>query len=222
MIERDRLIEKEIAAARFVTSEQVWRLLLPGTKGSQKTNQRLRVLQKAKLIKKRRLGDTGMYVYYSGKWSQNWRHWVLLNQVRVELVTQAKSWQKVRVFNREYAYDDLRADALVCIDNTVKKERQIFFVEVDNGTNPFADKYSKVAAKLELSLDPPWWYRDTFPRVLVVTSRPEKVCAVVEGSTVEYRVVTIEEARRDIYKCLAGSSGAKSQGDCVMPSAGRV
>lgn len=222
MTRRDEQIYEDIAAARFVTSEQIHRLLLPGTKGPQKTNQRLRVLQKAKMIKKKRMGDTGMYVYYSGKWSQNWRHWVLLNQVRVELITQAKSWQKVSVFSREYVYDDLRADALVAVDNSVQKSRQVFFVEVDNGTNPFTDKYGKVAAKLELSLEPPWWYRDVFPRVLVVTSRTEKVCAVVEGSTVRYCVATIEEVRKDVYRCLsADSSAGKSPAVSARLSAGR-
>ena len=205
MTKRDRLIEKEIEVAHFVTSEQIHRLLLPGTKGPQKTNQRLRVLQKEKLIKKRRIGDTGMYVYYSGKWSKNWYHWILLNQVRVELVTQAKSWQKVAVFSREYAYDDLRADALVAVDNSVTKKRDVFFVEVDNDTGPFIDKYSKVAAKLELSLDPPWWYRDKPPRVLVVTTRPDRIRAIAEDSPVEYRVATIEDIRRDVYMCLVGS-----------------
>ncbi|MFA4834886.1 MAG: hypothetical protein WC749_02275 [Dehalococcoidia bacterium] len=202
MIKRDELIFNEVAAARFVTSEQIHRLILPHTKGPQKTNQRLRELQKAKLIKKRRLGDTGLYVYYSGKWSEKWWHWVTLNQVRVELVRQAKGWQKVAVFSREYVFGDLRTDALVAVDNAVIKKRTVFFVEVDNGTNPFVDKYMIMLNKTELSLDPPWWAIERFPRVLVITNRAEKARAIVEGSPVEYRIATLDEVREDVYKCL--------------------
>jgi len=202
MTKRDEMIYEEVAAARFVTSEQIWRLLLPHTKGIQKTNQRLRELQRAKLIKKRRMGDTGQVVYYSGRWSEKWAHWVALNQVRVELVRQAKSWQTVAVFSREYPVLDIRADALVAVDNSVTKKRQVFFVEVDNGTNPFCDKYKSVFEKLELSLDPPWWANNGFPRVLVVTSRVEKVRSICEGSPVRYCVATIEQVKGDVYKCL--------------------
>jgi hypothetical protein len=209
MTKRDEIILEEVAAGRFVTSEQIHRLILPHTKGPQKTNQRLRELQKAKLIKKRRIGDTGLYVYYACRWSEKWAHWVTLNQVRVELIRQAKSWQRVAVFNREYPVDNLRADALVCVDNSVTKKRTTFFVEVDNATNPFTDKYMSTLNKTELSLEPPWWAIERFPRVLVVTTRPDKVRAVVDGSPVKYCVVTIEEVRKDVFKCLAASSEKK-------------
>jgi len=127
----------------------------------------------------------------------------------VELVRQAKGWQKVAVFSREYVFGDLRADALVAVDNAVTKKRTVFFVEVDNGTNPFVDKHKPLAEKMALSLDPPWWATPLFPRVLVATSRPDKVRSICEGSPVRYCVATLEEVRKDVYKCLAASSEKK-------------
>jgi len=96
--------------------------------------------------------------------------------------------------------NDLRADALAYIDNTVKKERVFYFIEVDNGTNPFKDKYRKAAEALEFSLNTPWWYVGVFPRVLV-TGQPAKVREIVKDSPVRYCVATPEQVRENVYKC---------------------
>lgn len=211
MIKRDEYVLNEIATGKFYLREQLQALYFGNTQGPQKTQERLRKLHQGKYIKRRRIGDTGQYVYYSDRWSEKWRHWVALNWVKVALVKQAKGWQKVSVFSREYVYADLRADALACVDNTVQKNRQIFFVEVDNATNPFCEKYGPICEKLELSLETPWWHANGFPRVLVVTNRPDKVREIVKGSPVRYCVATLEEVRKDVYKCLvsAASSGGK-------------
>ena len=201
MTRRDAAVVAALADARYLTREQVQALLFPGMTAATKCQERLRKLTERKQVKRKRTAEG--FVYYGEKWSEKWRHWVAVNWVYVSLVTQAKSWQKVSVFTREYAYADLRADALVCIDNVVQKKRQIFFLEADNATNPFGEKYGPVFDKLELALEPPWWYRDgAFPPVLVVTPRPDKVRQVVEGSQVKYHIATLEEVRRDVFSCV--------------------
>jgi len=202
---RDRDVLEEIAEGRYWLREQLQELYFRSTQGPQKAQERLRKLHKDKLVKRRRVGSQGGYVYYAEKWSEKYNHWLLINWVKVAFVGQAKSWQKVNVFKREYVYGDLRADALIAVDNTATKKRTVYFLEADNGTNAFTDKYSKLAEKLELSLEPPWWWDGQMPKVLVVTTRPDKVREVVKGSPVRYCVATLEEIRRDVWACLVSA-----------------
>lgn len=206
---RDKALLAEVAEGKYYLREQLQELFFRGIQGPQKAQERLRKLYHSKELKRRRVGSQGGYVYYTEKWSEKYAHWLMLNWVKVAFVSQAKSWQKVSVFSREYPIEDIRADALTCVDNMVTKKRDTYFVEADNGTNPFVDKYTKLYEKISLSLDPPWWAVDKFPKVLVVTNRPEKVRAVVEGSQVRYCVCTLDEVKGDVYRCLVGSSGAK-------------
>jgi hypothetical protein len=199
---RDNALLQEIAAGRFYLREQLQVLFFPNLNGPQKAQERLRKLYKAKHLKRRRVGSQGGYIYYLDRWSEKYAHWLALNWVYVSLVQQIKSWQKVSVFAREYVYQDLRADALACVDNTVQKNRQVFFVEVDQGTNPFVDKYRKIAERLEFELNPPWWYKDTFPPVLVATYRLQRVREIVHDSPVVYCIATLDDVRQDIFKCL--------------------
>ncbi|OPX90276.1 MAG: hypothetical protein A4E53_01162 [Pelotomaculum sp. PtaB.Bin104] len=199
---RDAALLAEVAEGRFYLREQLQGLFFNKLQGPQKAQERLRKLCLAKQLRRRRIGSQGGYVYYSNPWSEKYNHWLVLNWVYVALTTQAKSWQKVSVFKREYVFGNLRADALACVDNIVKKERQIFFIEADNATHPFVDKYRKVAESLEFSLNHPWWYAGGFPRVLVVTNRLSKIGESVLGSPVKYCLTTLDDVRQDVYACL--------------------
>lgn len=196
---RDRAMLAEIAEGRFYVREQLQALFFQGVKSPVKAQERLRKLFEAKEVKRKKIGSQGGYIYYMDNWSDKWRHWVTLNWAKVCLVQQAKSWQKVSVFKREYVYNDIRSDAFVVISNTVTKRQDRFFVEIDLHKNTFIDKYAKVAESLEFALERPWWYRDEFPGVLVVTTRPGRVQEVVDDSKVRYSVVTLDDIRRDIY-----------------------
>jgi hypothetical protein len=202
---RDKVVLSEIEEGRFWLREQIQELYFKATQGPQKAQERLRKMHRDKMVKRRRVGSQGGYIYYTDKWSEKYAHWLAVNWVKVAFVSQAKSWQKVAVFNREYVYGDLRADALIAVDNTATKKRTVYFLEADNATNPFTDKYAKLAEKLELSLDPPWWYTDGFPRVLVVTPRVDRVKEVVKDSPVRYCVATLEEIRKDVWGCLVSA-----------------
>lgn len=223
---RDRKIVAEVAEGRFYLREQLQLLFFTKTSGPQKAQERLRGLHKAKLLKRRRVGSHAGYIYYTGRWSGKHNHWINLNWVKVALTSQLKSWQKLSVFKREYVFADIRADGLVAIDNTVQKNRQVFFVEIDNATNPFVEKYSSVYEELRYSLEQPWWMMNGFPRILVVTSRPEKVLGICQSSKVRYCIATIEEIRKDVFRCLstgsAGDSGAKLHEDYAIGSATRT
>lgn len=212
---RDYTILRELEEGRFLTREQVQMLFFSTTQGPQKAQERLRKLVKEKKVRRKRVGATGQYVYYlpDDRWSEKWGHWISLNWVKACFVAQAKSWHKISVFKREYVFDNLRADALVAIDNTVKKERKVIFVESDNGHNKFTDKYKSSYENTAYSIDPPWWAKNSYPSVLVVTNNPDKVIEAVDHSPVNYHVATIDEIKDDIFKCLTKSYGNKADND---------
>jgi hypothetical protein len=216
---RDYAILRELEEGRFLTREQVQMLFFGTTQGPQKAQERLRKLLQVKKVKRKRIGSTGQYVYYlvDDRWSEKWNHWISLNWVKACLVAQAKSWHKISVFKREYVLGDLRTDAIVAIDNTVKKERRILFVESDNGHNQFRDKYKASYENTAYSIDPPWWAKNGYPSILVVTNRPERVKDVVESSPVTYHVATVEEIKEDIFKCLGKAYGNKIENDIYKP-----
>ena len=201
---RDALVLEEITEGHYWLREQLQELYFRQTQGPQKAQERLRKLHARKLVKRKRVGSQGGYVYYADKWSEKYNHWLVVNWVKVALVSQCKSWQKVAVFKREYVYGDLRADALICVDNTAVHKRATYFLEADNATHPFVDKYAKIIDKLELSLDPPWWWDGQLPKVLVVTTRPDRVREVVADSPARYCVATLEQVKGDVWKCLSG------------------
>lgn len=200
---RDLAVVEAVAEGRYLSREQIQELFFRGMSAPTKCQERLRKLTRAKQLKRKRLADG--FVYYYDKWSEKAGHWIAMNWVYTAMVTQAKSWHKISVFRREYVYGDLRADALIAIDNTVKCSRQVYFLEVDNGTNPFTEKYGALAESLHYALEQPWWMQGGFPPVLVVTTRPEKVREIVASSAVRYQVVTMEQVRKDVFACLNGA-----------------
>jgi hypothetical protein len=200
---RDSLVLEEINEGRFWLREQLQELYFGRTQGPQKAQERLRKLHADKLVKRKRVGSQGGYIYYADKWSEKYNHWLVINWVKVAMVNQCKSWHKLAVFKREYVYQDLRADALIAVDNTATHKRTVYFLEADNATHLFVDKYAKLVDKLELSLNPPWWYNDGFPRVLVVTTRADRVREVVAGSPVKYCIATLEDIRKGVFQCLS-------------------
>jgi len=130
---------------------------------------------------------------------------------------QLKSWFRLHVFKREYfcQWDNghLLADALVVLDNKVKKRLHPFFVEIDRGTSNnrfdkverYSDYYKSKAwvQKWWAQPDPEGRYR--FPRVLVVTDRPEAVQKIIDRDNeagIRVAVVTLPDVNNDIYRCI--------------------
>lgn len=106
------------------------------------------------------------YIFYLGKKSENWRHWVLLNSCFCYL----KRKYKVQEWQTEVPYSMIRPDAYC---------RQInAYIEVDLGTNPF----NKIPLYTRL-YDTDEWLQHApkengeylFPSIIVVTTRKKHI-----------------------------------------------
>jgi len=122
----------------------------------------------------------------------------------------------IREFYCKYGNDDyLLADALLVLKNTVKNRLSPVFIEVDRAqSNNRFDKVKKYGDffKSKVWVNQ-WWtqpeqferrtYR--FPKVLVVTDRPEQVNEVINKENVmeiRFEVIMLEDVMKDIYKFI--------------------
>jgi len=214
---RDAAILELVEKCRFISREQVQAMLFPGQDYRQKCCQRLQKLHQAGKLKRKRADLATPYTYYlpGVTWNQKAEHTIILNWVYVALARQIKSWFKLHVFKREYycKWDDghLLADALVVLDNTVKKCLHPVFVEIDRaGSNNRFDKVQKYTDYYNSKLwVKKWWAqpdeqgRYRFPKVLVVTDRADQVQKIIErdnAAGIRFEVVTLVEVDKDIYR----------------------
>ena len=213
--ERDKKIIELISEHGPFTRDQVQQLVFPAHKWPQKCSQRLNKLAKAGKIKRLRFEDVGQFVYYAGKWTHKSEHQLMVNDVYVSLITQKKSWFKLQALQREYRCQwdsgELWADALVVLINTAKDTLKPVFAEVDRATNPFNKVEIYTQYYLSRAWCGSWWAKKdtegayTFPRVLVVTDRPERVRRAIEKDNAEglrFTVATVEQIKKDIYAYL--------------------
>jgi len=226
---RDTAIIQLIDECKFISREQVQELLFPGQEYRQKCCQRLQKLHKAKKIKRRRVDVVTPYVYFPPgvTWNQKAEHTITLNWVYIALVRQIKSWFRLHVFKREYfcQWGDqdssqrdgqqdsnrLLADALVVLDNTIKKRLHPVFVEIDRGTSN--NRFDKVERYSDYYYSKAWvkqWWaqkddegRYRFPKVLVISDRAEQVNRIIEKENkagIRFAVATLADVAKDVYR----------------------
>lgn len=213
--ERDAKIVDLIRESGPYNREQIQALLFPNHTGPQKCSQRLGKLVQRGKIKRLKFNDSGQYVYYADKWSQKSEHTLMVNWVYVALVQQKKSWFKLQAFTREYhcRWDggELLADALIVLKNTQTGTLKAVLVEVDRDPNRF-DKIPRYTEYYRSNAWVPLWWAQkdgegyhTFPRLLVVTERKERVLRAIERDNAEglrVAVATLEEVKKDLYRLL--------------------
>lgn len=114
-------------------------------------------------------------------------HKILVNWVRIWLVRQLKSWERLHCFAYEQDYGVLRCDAFAAVKNAVTKQfNRLYFVELDRTSSNKWDKvqkYNKLFEQINSGKFTPWWISLTekFPTVLCVTAdRKEKILRHVQ------------------------------------------
>ncbi len=213
---RDAAILELVEKCKFISREQVQAMLFPGQEYRQKCCQRLQKLYQAKKLKRKRTDVAAPYVYYPPgvTWNQKAEHYLIVNWIYVALVQQIKWWFKLHLFKREYFCqwdtDRLLADTLVVLNNTERKCLHPAFVEVDRADSN--NKFDKVPKYTDFYKSKAWvklWWaqpdpegRYRFPKVLVVTDRPNQIDKILEKENtakIRFEVVTLESVKKDIY-----------------------
>lgn len=109
------------------------------------------------------------YVYFLGKKHDNWQQYAWVNEIAYLLK------DSMHQYKHEYVFENIRADGIFLLNTGVK-----MFVEIDSSNNPFdkPEQYSK------LFRGDGWeslW--QSFPRILVVTFRPDKVKELIKKNS---------------------------------------
>ena len=169
--------------------------------GKRRSQILLKQMVEEKHLKRFRMGPREEYIYYQGKRSEKWRHWLLLNGFHFSLLSDLKSWQKVLYWRHEYKYPYGIADGLYVVRTTLESGIK-FFLEVDDGQNDF-DKVGRYEAYMmsrkwegESWADPLNRGVKTFPMLVVATKRE-----IPKSDTI--KIITIE--RQERYKDLLRS-----------------
>lgn len=168
-----------------------------------------------KLLKRSRLSGNESYFYYTEKPKQI-EHRLGVNWVYVWQTLKYRKLPDYRInfFQHEDTYENLRADALMLVQNTFKKVNIFSFVEFDiaESGNDF-DKvtlYNDLYEKNEIS-SRAWFKLATgFPSVVIVTTGSKQRIFDRMGENrngLEFEVYTLDEIRRE---CLYGGSNGKN------------
>lgn len=214
--ERDNKIVQLISEAGPFTRDQIQQLVFPSHKWPQKCRERLNKLVQRKRIKRIHFGNEHGYVYYTGAWNQKSEHALMVNWVYTSLLVQMKSWFKLHAFVREYPMkygkSKLIADAFIVLKNTETGKFKIVFVEADKDLSrgfdkvkPYTDLFNSNAWVSQ------WWAKPDaegvyqFPKVLVVTTRPQAVKKVIEKQNkkgLRFSICTIVEVKNEVFRYL--------------------
>ena len=200
---RDKLIQETLAEWGCLDIFQLTKLFFPSLKMAQKRMQRLS--ESGKVLRCREnLGQP--YCYYSSKKPLQQEHRLGMNWIRLWLLLQLRSWEKIYSFNYEINYSVLRPDGLIGIYNTVTNKYRFVFIEYDRGFNKF-DKVTKYENWYDSDgYANQWWvkYVMRFPKVLVVSEKTPKV-----KSKLEFEIVSYEKIMEEVRECptmnLSGS-----------------
>jgi len=191
---RDRHIQETLSEWGCLDIFQLTTLFFPSLKMAQKRMQRL--ANKGKVQRSRaELGQP--YCYYMEKPMQL-EHRLGVNWMRLWLLSQLKSWERVYSFNYEINYGPLRPDGLIGIKNTVTGKYRFMFLEFDRAFNKFdkAEKYEKWFDSDGYVKQ--WWvkYTERFPTILVVSENPPRV-----KSKLEFQIMSYEKLKEEMREC---------------------
>lgn len=193
------LIEKH----KYIQTSMIAQELFRFPTGKVKAQQVLKRMTEEGIINRFRVGSRTDYIYYTGKRSQKWWHWLELSRFHFTLLQELKQWQRIIYFETEVRYPFGIADAFYIIKLTIDGDGLMFFLEVDDGQNNF-DKVIKYLNYYKgKSWRGEWWGKEGFPYVLVVTPRQDSIKYLIsksEGAEEIFRVSPTHEGSLETLK----------------------
>lgn len=196
MTEREGTILRLIEQHRYLQTGMIHRALFRFPSGRDKAWQVLRGMHRRGLVNRFRIGR-GEYIYHLGSRSKKWRHWLDLARFHFALLDELKSWQKILYWQPEVKYPFGIADGLYIVKLTIDGGKVTFFLEVDDGNNPF-DKVMKYKAYYQSRAWRQEWWGESFPLVLIVSPRAEHIRTMADEM---FRVI---DEPKGIIKALKG------------------
>jgi len=134
------------------------------------------------------------YIYYLGKKSAKWKHWLDMNRFHFSLLADLKQWQKVVYWDFEVKYLYGQADGFYVIKLTLQNTGIMFFLEMDDGANKF-DKLQKYLAYQQSQVWRKEWWGQSFPLVVIVTPRVKEISELVKRCEAERFFKVVEKGK---------------------------
>ena len=192
---RDRQIQQVLSEWGALDIFQLTALFFPSLKMAQKRMQRLTEMGKVKRSREN-LGQP--YWYYIDKKPVQIEHRLGMNWIRLWLMKNLKSWEKIYSFDYEINYGQLRPDGLIGIKNSQTGKYKFKFIEYDRGFNKFdkAEKYERWYKSDGYSNQ--WWveYVEKFPSIIVVSEKPPRV-----KSELDFQIVSFDKVMEEMREC---------------------
>lgn len=209
--ERDRLVLDLIERHRFLSLEQISKLVFEKTIKEQETakkkaRSRMTQLYKDKKVKRKRLDDNNTQYVYFNQYSNRYAHYLGVNEIYIQLLKQKKSRYKIRKWITEIEVGNMRPDVLGLLEGTICSSYIKFFIEYDSpGNRNEFDKIEKYNAEFEKvvnGLAEYWWIsynnEKRFPVIVVVTERKKTVLKKVKSENkhgLKFIVLTLAEVK---------------------------
>jgi hypothetical protein len=211
-LQKGYLRDKEILAlvnrCKILNTEQI-KLLLFHDVSERMARKRLQRLVEKEFLQRDRLSIAEPYFYWpvGCKRPGQIDHSLAVNWVYTWLNLKLSKWERLHSFERELDYKILRADGLAAINNTVSKQFDFHFVEMDRAEsgNNF-DKVSKYTTLyLSESYTNTWWAKlaHRFPGIVIVTTgkkeRIEERIKLGNSEGLRFKVHTLKEIKEECF-----------------------
>lgn len=203
---RDKEILQAIEDYGVLNTEQVKALFFSDIQsGLRKAQERLYKLHKRDRLNRCRFED-GPYCYYRERKPKTLEHLLGLNWVRIWVLKNCRTWDKIHSFNYEQDYGVLRTDGFVAINNLFTKKYRFVFLEMDRGFNKF-DKVAKYCKLYTTGKYESWWWAalaERFPEILIVTATPGREKRILDmvkkqnTAGLEFKVQLLENIRKEV------------------------
>lgn len=174
--------------------------------GQRKAQERLyKLFQRGKL--QRAKGNEG-YTYFTEPQGRA-EHLLMLNWVRVWIVSKLKAWERLHCFVYEDDYKTVRPDAFVAIKNTITGQFRFLFIELDRTHSNKFDKVPKYNNLFQTDgYQGRWWVEltDKFPPILIVTTttnREEKILQHVQEENTNglaFKVCLLSDLKKEVIR----------------------
>ena len=200
--QRDEKIIKLVTQGKAFTRIQIEKLFFNQKDSTRKCQLRLKKITESGRLNKLIRSPHEPAIYYSGKLQKNLDHTLLINDVYTSVMTQKKSYYKVKWYWEFPLLDKVRADAMIDVFDIMLNRRHVIFLEVERYADHRFTKNLSYESLTQMSWTKEEWAikenaRILFPAILVVTDTKISI-----KSSLDFFVAPVNAVKDDIYSII--------------------
>jgi len=200
--QRDEKIIKLVHQGKAFTRIQIEKLFFNQKDSTRKCQLRLKKITESGRLNKLIRSPHEPAIYYSGNRPKNLDHSLLINDVYTAIMSQKKSYYKIKWFWEYPVLDKVRADAMIDIFDIMANRRHVIFLEVERYADHRFTKNRSYEALSQMSWTKEEWAikestRILFPAILIVTDTK-----ITIKSNLDFFVAPVNAVKEDIYSII--------------------